>query len=300
MILGDIMAIKDQWKKIKDNWLIIIVVLALFLFMNLGGVQNLSYSTKGLVSQGIGDESYDSIGYNGARSSIVSPTTDFAPDVTERKITKSASLSTEVERGQFDTAQKSLKGMISSSDSYILTENVNKYGTDRKEYYQGSYDMRVDTTKYDALISQLKSIGEVQSFSESAKDVTGQYTNAEINLGIEKARLQRYQEMYAEAKDVKDKLDINDRIFDQERTIKYLEDSIKNIDERVDYTTIRFSLTEKRSGYADVVLVKFSSLIENLVDSFNSLLVFIFTVIPWAILFFIVLFVWKLVKKKIK
>jgi hypothetical protein len=293
------MALKDQWKTVKNNWLIIVVVLALFLFMNIGGIGNLSYSAKSIVSQGMIDESYDSSGYNSARGSIVSPGTSFAPDVTERKITKSASLSTEVERGQFDSAQKSLKDMISSTDSYILNENVNKYGTDRKEYYQGSYDIRVDTKKYDALISQLKSIGEVQSFSEHANDVTGQYTNAEINLEIEKARLQRYKDMYAEAKDVGDKLNINDRIFDQERTIKYLEDSIKNIDERIDYTTIHLSLTEKRSGYADVILVKFSSLIKNFVDSFNALLVFVFTVVPWAVLVLIVAFVWKLVKRKL-
>jgi len=294
------MAIKDQWKTIKNNWLIIVVILAIFVFMNIGGVGNLSDSTKSSISQGLGEASYDSDMYFGARSPLPSSGTNFAPDVTERKITKSASLSTEVEKGQFDSAQQSLKNIISSSGSYILNENVNRYGTDRREYYQGSYDIRVDTEKYDALISELKSMGEVKSFSESAKDVTGQYTNAEINLEIEKTRLQRYQKMYDEAKDIGDKLNINDRIFDQERTIKYLEDSIRNIDERIEYTTVHVSLTEKRSGYADVILVKFSSLIENLVDSFNALLVFIFTVLPWAVLVLIVGFIWKLVRKKVK
>jgi hypothetical protein len=292
------MGIKDQWKKIKDNWLIIVLVLALLLFMSIGGVQNASYSAKNFVSQGMGEAAYDSDYSGGARSPTASPQAGFAPDVQERKIVKSASMSTEVEKGGFASAQQQLKDAISSSGSYILDENVYKYGNSRQEYYQGSYDIRVDTKKYDALVAQLKGIGKLQSFSESTDDVTGQYTNAEINLEIEKARLERYKGMYDEAKDVKDKLDINDRIFAQERTIKYLEDSIKKIDERIDYSTIRFSLNEKQSGYANVILVKFSSLVGNLVDSFNALLVFLFTIAPWAVAVLIVVIVWRFVKKR--
>jgi hypothetical protein len=296
IVKGDIMALKEQWKKIKENWLIIVVVIALLLFMNIGGVQNLSYSLKSSVSQGLNEAAYDSIG--GRSGYAPSPESSFAPDVTERKITKSASLSAEVEKGKFQSAQQRLKDMISSSDSFILNENVYKYGNDRQEYYSGSYNIRVETKKYDALISQLKSIGKVQSFSEYTTDVTGRYTNVALNLETEKARLQRYNEMFAEAKDVADKITLNDRIFDQERTIKYLEDSIKNIDERIEYTTISFSLTEKRSAYADVILVKFSSLIKNFVDSLNALFVFLFTIIPWAAIVIIAVIVWKFVKKK--
>jgi len=291
------MALSEQWKKIKDNWLIIVAVIALLLLMNIGGFTGSSYSKMASVSQGFGEASYDMESYAGSRG-YIAPSSDFAPGVEERKITRTASMSTEVERGQFNSAQQSIKDMISASDSYLINQNVQKYGAGRKEYYQGWYDIRVDTKKYDALVSQLKGIGKVQSFSESANDVTGQYTNAEINLETEKARLQRYQEMYAEAANVGDKLNINDRIFDQERTIKYLEDYLKHIDERIEYTTIRLSLVEKRSGYANVALVKFSALVEDLVGSFNALLAFIFTILPWAVAVLIVALVWRFAKRK--
>ena len=72
-------------------------------------------------------------------------------------------------------------------------------------------------------------------------------------------------------------------IFDQERTIKYLEDSLKNIDKQVDYSTIYVTLNEKQSEYANIVFVKFSELVKRFVGSINSLLTLIFVVVPYAV-----------------
>ena len=105
----------------------------------------------------------------------------------------------------------------------------------------------------------------------------------EIDIETEKARLARYQTMYATATRVEDQINLNDRIFNQERRIKYLENSLANIDQRIDYSTVSFSLREKISEYANIALVKFSQLFRNLVSSTNSLFQLIFLVIPYAI-----------------
>ncbi|PIO09047.1 hypothetical protein COT47_00120 [Candidatus Woesearchaeota archaeon CG08_land_8_20_14_0_20_43_7] len=55
-------------------------------------------------------------------------------------------------------------------------------------------------------------------------------------------------------------------------------------------------MTEERSNYANVAFVKFSALVRDLVSSVNGLLVFIFTVAPWAIVGLIGLVVYKKVK----
>ena len=191
-----------------------------------------------------------------------------------------------------------LRNIISASDSFILSENVYKSGTERKAYLRGSYEIKVETGKYSALIAQLKSIGKIQSFNENARDVTGQYTNTGINLEIEKTRLDRYMKMYDEAIKVEDKINLNDRIFDQERKIKYLEDSLKNIDKKIEYSTVYFSMNEERSEYANVVLVKFSELVRTLVGSFNGLLGFIFVIIPWALFILIVKVIWNFIKRR--
>jgi len=222
----------------------------------------------------------------------------FAPEVQDRKITKTASLSTEVERGTFSSVQSRLKAIITSSDSYLLNENVNKYDQGRKSYYSGSYQIKIDSSKYDSVVSQIKEIGEIQSFSESADDITGRYTDLSSELQAEKARLQRYREMYNEAESVEDKINLNDRIFNQERTVKYLEDAIKSIDQQVSYSTLYVTISEKRSEYADTTLVKLSQLIRNLVGSFNSLLSLVFSLIPYAIAAILVWVVYRAIKKR--
>ncbi|MFH1450926.1 MAG: DUF4349 domain-containing protein [archaeon] len=291
------MSIKQQLAKIKDNWVLLAAILIVLLLLNSGGVQNLTYSMKS--SFGGGTSAYDS-GYVMAES-VRAPYPaydDFAPEEEERKIVKTANLETEVERGEFQESEAKLKSVIEISDAYLLDENVYRRGEGWKEYYTGTYQIKVDSTKYDSILSQLKDIGEVQSFSERADDVTGSYANLELNLQLEKDKLERYRELYDEAKTVEEKLNLNDRIFYQERTVKYLEDALKNMDQRIDYSTIYFTLEEERTDFVNIDFVDFSTLLKNIVDSTSALLSFLFTIVPWAVAFFAIRFVWKFVKKR--
>ena len=289
------MGIKEQFLKIKDNWLILVLVLVLLFAVSSGNlVSNIAggmYSMKSLAMP-------ESTAVYQERAYYPTPSEDFAPEVEERQITKTSTLSTEVERGTFKDSETELKNIIASSDSYLLNENVNKYGTKRKSYYRGSYQIKVDSGKYDSVISQLKGIGELESFNENARDITGRYTDTKTELALAKQKLARYNSMYAEAEEMKDKIDLNDRIFNQEKRIKYLKDALENIAQKVDYSTIYFTMTEKKSEYIDVVFVKFSELIRNLVVSFNSLVKWIFVLVPWAVAALIIGFIWKRFKRK--
>ena len=143
-------------------------------------------------------------------------------------------------------------------------------------------------------------IGKVTLFSQNKDDITEQYVNQEIELGVEKQRLLRYQQMYAEATVIVDKIDLNDRIFEQERRVKYLEDALRNADQRVDYSTINVMLMEEQSSYATIVWVKFSNLVRMLVESVNSLLTLLFVVLPYAVVIGIGLFLVRVLRKKKK
>jgi len=292
------MAIKKQLQTIKDNWLIAVIVLVLFMFlsggMNMFGSMSRSLGSANFAMQEMAMDSYSG-GYAKSNSYYES---DFAPEVEERLITKTTSMSTEVKRGMFDDAETKLNSIIKSSDSYLLNQNSRKNGVGLAAYKSGSYTIKVDSEKYDAVIAQLKEIGDVKSFSENARDITASYTNTEVEIEVEKARLKRYEEMYKEAEIIEDKITLNDRIFNQERTIKYMEDRLKNLGNKVDYSTVQLSISEERSSYANIVLVKFADLIKGMVSSFNSLLRIIFSLIPWAIAVWIITAVVKLVKKK--
>ncbi len=217
----------------------------------------------------------------------------FAPEAVERKITKTASISNEVKRGEFDAAELQIRNAIKTSNAIIDDENINEYESGKREYKTASFRIRVDTSKYDATIAQLKEVGKVTSFNENKDDVTDRYLDLEDDLAVEKARLNRFNVMLAEAEETKDKIQLTDRIYNLERTIKHYEDSIANIDERIDYSTVYISLKEKPSDFADIMSIKLSDISRAIVNSFNSLVKLIFILLPWAIL---ALIIWAIVK----
>jgi len=279
-----------------------LVVVILF-FFTLGGNLFGSFSRISQLSgvadiEGFGQElvAVESAAFRGGIPSPLSG--DFAPDVLDRKIVKTTSLSTEVKRGTFKDAESKVLNVVKSSNSILLNQNVNRIGKDKKSYFVGRFTIKVDTKKYDSVVSQLKDIGEVTNFNENQQDVTGRYENIDVEIQTEKTRLTRFEQLFDETKDVEQKIQLTDRIFNQERRIKYLEDSLKNIGQRVDYSTISLTINEKKSDYADIVFVKFSELVKGFVGSINLLLKLIVNIIPWVVAIYIIMFLFKLIKRK--
>jgi len=291
------MAIKNQLMKLKENWLLIVILLVVVVFVSNSG--NL-ISLAGTSDQGVpimaksyvGDYAAESMD---ARGMIYDD--GFAPEVEARVLTKTSRLATEVERGTFHEAESKVKEIIDLSDAFLLNEDVYNYGTKRKSYYQGTYQIKVDVNKYNSVISQLKELGDITSFSENVRDITDDYTDLKVEIDAEKSRLVRYEEMYLSAKDVNDKIELNDRIFNQERKIKYMEEALENMDLKVDYSTVYLTVTEKQSEYIDVVFMKFSELVRSLVNSLNTLINLFFVLLPWALVAAIIWFVVKKVRR---
>lgn len=286
------MTLKTQLQTFKQNWLLIAVVLLVVLATQFaspnfyGKASNTGFALQADYAVA---ESMPHRAYYGDDS--------FAPDIQERKVTKTSSLTSQVEKGEFNQAQAKLKAIIQSTNSYLLNENSNTYDQGRHTYHNGYYTLKVDTKKYDAVITQLKDLGEITSFNENARDITSSYSNTQIELEVERERLQRYQQMYNQATSVEDKINLNDHIFDQERRVKYLEDSLTRLDQKVEYTTISVTLEEKRSEYANIVFVKWSQLVRSLTQSINSLFTLLFTALPYALA---ILLGWVIYKRKRK
>ncbi len=287
------MGINEQWKTIKQNWLIAVVLLLVVLVPMFSG----STGYLGKSAKDFGGYAVEEMAMARAPMGIMYDES-FAPEVEERKITKTASISNEVERGKYREAETRLKAIVAATDSYLLNENVHKSGEGRRSYYSGNYQLKVAAGKYDAVLSQLKALGEVQSFNENARDITERHEDLNIELAAEKARLTRFKEMYEEAERVEDKIQLTDKMFDLERRISYIEEALENVDNRVEYSTISMNLREGRSSYANTAFVKFSELVKKLVDSVNGVLSLLFWVVPWVITGLIAWLVVRLVRKR--
>ncbi len=296
------MTIKEQLNKLKENWLLILLVIILLgamLLIQPANIPRLNLSSYA-GNDGIAAES--GINYKMAASSYSyypQPATDnFAPGEQNRKITKAAYMSSEVKQGTFKDAETKLKAIITTANAYLLNENVNTENQNEYSLLYGNYQIKVESSKCDAIITQLKEIGKVISFNQIITDITGQTKSIEIELAVEKERLTKFQDLYNNAKTTQEKLDITDRIFNQERTIKYYEDALKNKDQQVQYSTIDVTITEKQSEYQNVIFIKFSELIQKLVLSINELLSLLFILLPYAIVIGLVYLIIKMIQKK--
>lgn len=311
------MTVKEQFAKLKNNWLLILLPLVL-IFAVMGGFSGLSLLAGDFSasSDSVGgyerpspmmyaeSGSYESASYAKAPSAISSlPASDAsdvaAPEIKDQMIAKTASMETKVERGTFLDEEARLKAIITASDAIMLWQNVEAYGEGMAQYQVGRYQIKIDSKKYDAIVSQLKGIGKVESFKENSEDVTQTYTDLNIELEGEKKRLERYEQMYKEATLIEDKIDISDRIFNQENYIKYLEESLKNVGEQVVYSTLDVTITETKSGYAELTFIKPSDLAKALVGSVSGLIYLFIVLLPWALgLWLVVVVVRKIRGKK--
>ena len=88
------------------------------------------------------------------------------PEVTERKITKAASIETEVQTGKFKETESKVKADVSSLDAFVLNEDVQLHKSEDAAYYTGSYTIKVEHGKYDSLVARLKE--RFQNCSNSA------------------------------------------------------------------------------------------------------------------------------------
>ncbi|NCO11560.1 hypothetical protein CO038_00375 [Candidatus Pacearchaeota archaeon CG_4_9_14_0_2_um_filter_39_13] len=279
------MSLKKQLHVLKENWVLALAVVVLILVISNFNLGNVVQSERYLggdfaIKEGVGVA--DSVGlvpgYYGE---------DFAPGVETRKIVYSASLGVEVERGDFAEAEDEFDSAVAGSGAIVLNRNVNTYGEDFDERQIGYYNLRVDVRNMDALLADLREIGEVQSESKDAYDITGSYVRLEERLRIESEKLARLKTFLNEAESISDKILLNEQIAEQERTIEYLKEALNSEDERVEYATVSFSIEEESSEFANITFVTFGELVRGFVTSLAGLLKLIFVVIPYAVVIFI-------------
>ena len=146
--------LSQQWQTIKQNWLIVLLLILLVLLpmpqisMPLLDQRNIAYDT--IASEG---------GYGKSLIYPPYPSDGFAPDVDERSITVTTSLVTEVKRGAYEKAKSQARNIFVSADAFLLNDQENTYESNRKQYKEASFQIKVESSKYKSVIDQLKQIG---------------------------------------------------------------------------------------------------------------------------------------------
>lgn len=278
---------------LKRHWAIIVAIVAVLLL--LGQCSGLLSPSRMLASSA-NKMAYDRAGYSagaGYADGMAAPSMagasrsytyqqaieDFAPDVKDRKIEKTSTLASKVGRGAFDEADRRLHSIVEGAAGFILNQNVQE----TRGAKHGSYSLKVPSSSYEGVVAQLKGLGEVLSFTENARDVTGTIVNQDVELAVERERLTRLNKLYFERSTLDEKLRLEMAIYDQERKIKYLEDSLTRLDQNVVYSSLSVSLNEEEAALGGIEFLGLRDLAVTFTTSLQWLLYFLAAVLPWAV-----------------
>ena len=226
---------------------------------------------------------------------------DFAGYDTSRKIVYTSYIG--IESKKFDEDIDTIKQLVSSNGGYF--ESSSQYGS--KEYGNRSADFtaRIPADKYDAFMNSVGDVGSLQSKNESIDDITSSYVDVQASLKSLNTKLERLQELEADAENVTELLEIEDRINDVQYEIENYTAQMKVYDDQIDYSTISINVSEVAT-YSEVKAdTAWSRFVEAFGGSWVGFLTFlqgfvivIIYVLPYLIILAIILFIILKVKKK--
>lgn len=151
-----------------------------------------------------------------------------------------------------DEPSEVYNGVLNSLDTYgayIETESINSTRYVIK--------IRVLSVNFIDFIEEIKTSGDVKSFSKTSEDITNSYSTFEARkLALETQHI-RLLELMAEAVDVEDMLILENALSDIETELNQIGASLANYDSLVDFSTI--NLTINKTSEEVIVLPKTAS-----------------------------------------
>ena len=158
-----------------------------------------------------------------------------------QKLVRTASLT--LRTTAFEADLESVQALLDSLGGYV--ENLYQYGDVASgDTRTASLSVRVPSENLDAFLSGVEGVGRVTDRSESVTDMTVQYTDNQARLDTLYAKMERLNQLMAQAQEVSDLIELESAIADTQYEIERYETSQRSIDRRVDMSAVSVTLLE--------------------------------------------------------
>ena len=226
---------------------------------------------------------------------------DLSEYDTSRKLVYNSNIRLETKKFDDDLAR--VKELVTENGGYL--ENNSIYGNAEYGSRSASMIARIPADKYQAFMSSVGDVGSVTSKSESVDDITSSYVDVQARLKSLNTKLARLQELEANAENVTELLEIEDRINDVQYQIESYTAQKKAYDDQIDYSTVSIDISEVATysevkadtawnRFADAFAGSFAGFITFL----QNLVIAIIYLLPYLIIIGIVIFIIVKVRKK--
>ena len=147
----------------------------------------------------------------------------------------------EVETTGFDDADADLRTLVEDLGGYFEQAAVHNYSSG---YRSGDYTVRIPADQYRPFLERVGTLCHITYQEESSDNVSTAYYDAESRLVTQQTKLERLQNLLAQAENMEDIITIESAISDTELEIEQLTGTLRHYDSLVDFSTVYITLQE--------------------------------------------------------
>lgn len=157
---------------------------------------------------------------------------------------KGAGQRKEIVTASITITSEDIASVVERVEEIVLGLNGYVENTNQKE--KRSYvTARVPKDAIDVFFENLEGLGEVSGKSISRRDVTEQHADVRAQLENLKSLRDRYRQLLAKAKDVKDMIEIERELNRIQFDLDRLEGQLKNLNQSIDYASVSVTVKQK-------------------------------------------------------
>lgn len=172
-------------------------------------------------------------------------TTAIDPLPTQRKLIKNANMTLETK--EFDTAIPALIALVESVGGYVENQSVDGSSMQNPgEYYERSayITARVPADKLSEITTQVGTLCNISSQSESIDDITDRYYDAAAHLEMLQVQEKRLLELLAKAETLENIIQLEQALTTCQYEIESLTGQLRRMDSQVSYSTLTLNVNE--------------------------------------------------------
>lgn len=223
-----------------------------------------------------------------------------------RKLVRTVSLT--LKTTVFDQSMESVQALLEDMGGYV--EELYQYGdTQSGRTRSASLTLRVPTERVDEMLDSVSNAGRITERSDSVTDMTLQYSDNAARLNTLREKMQRLNQLLAQAQDVSDLIELETAIEETQYQLDSYETAQRTIDSQADMTRVTLWLEEEtpaQSAAAEEIglgrrmLSAFRASLNWLGQFGRGLLVFAAMALPAAAAVAVILLIVRLIRRRKK
>lgn len=197
--------------------------------------------------------------------------------------------SVELRTDDLDAAERKLEEMVKQFNGYL--GSASRAGT-KGSQRSGSWTIRIPSTGYGSFVKVISTIGELQSSSQQAEDVSEEFYDVEARLKNKKVEEARLIELLQKATGkLTEVLQVEKELSRVREEIEQIEGRLRFLTNQTDLSTITVTINEVKEfrpagppSLTTDIKRTFTESIGQLGDLARNALLLLIALIPWAIL----------------